>query len=161
MIGKALLIIAVAFLAGIVSWIYFGSISISSISNHPVIENIKQNWTTYAPLAGGGFTLGIPLLNSAYKKMKANAQTKIDEAQTVATQASSELTLVKQNYSELETKYNKLINEGSSQALNEATTLVTQYKQQMHDMQLRHQGELSSLQVRLDKYEPKEVVVVK
>jgi len=47
------------------------------------------------------------------------------------------------------------------QSRDEAQTLVSQTQQQMRDMQNRHLGEISSLQARLDKYEPKERVVVK
>jgi hypothetical protein len=108
------------------------------------------------------------VLASFFAWTKIRAMGKLQETKI---QASQQITQLEGEKGELEAQVKQSTTKGieglikerdaALQSRDEAQTLITQTQQQMRDMQNRHQGEIASLQARLDKYEPKERIVVK
>lgn len=160
-------VVALAFCAAILVYVYFGVIPLPSLLQTGFTK-AQALWATIPSTIQNIIQIGIPTLFAtffAWTKVRA-----MDKLQQTKLQASQTITQLEGEKGVLEEQVKQSATsgvEGLIKSRDEAQTLVTKYKQdisgyeqQMRDMQNRHLGELSSLQSRLDKYEPKVVTKV-
>lgn len=177
---KKLLLILLAFVAGILSGLYMLGVPIINTFTamiqgftqsiqamvQSLLKNIGQNPIPTLTGIGIGAAPIILIASKAYTAVKTRLSAKVqqvtDQKNLVQLEANNKITELQGKIDVLEGQATSLKQPNELQsALDEAQGLVTQQSQQIHDMQQRHLGEISSLQARLDKYEPKERVVIK
>lgn len=170
MIKKVLAVAALAAVAGLLVYLYFGVLPVPNILQS-IWAKIQEAYTAIPePIKGFLQVISIPSLISgiffAWTKIRA-----MNQLQQTKLEASKQITQLEGEKGELEQQVKQSATQGIEELVksrDEAQELVIKYKQdisgfeqQIRDMQNRHLGEISSLQARLDKYEPKEVIRVK
>ena len=170
MIKKLLLVAGAGVAIGIIAWLFIGTIPLPN----------TQNWLTQAEATWSGLPSIIKMLITVVPSVIFGAITAfmawtkglaMQKLQQTKQQASQQISQLRGEKGELEQQVKQSATKGieglikerdtALQSRDEAQTLVSQTKQQMRDMQNRYTGEISALQARLDKYEPKERIVVK
>ena len=124
-----------------------------------VTQNLPQV-AAIGSLITGGVTI---IYNTIYKRLKAATEQEAASVKAAAAsataEASSEVASLKESLAAKDTVIAQLQN--GQQEIQPLLENIRTKEQQLRDLENRYKGEISALQARLDKYEPKEKIIVK
>ena len=122
-------------------------------------QNVLQTIVMGASIFGGTLTF----FNTIYTRLKSGLKQEQDivkaTAASATAEAKAEVSNLKESLAAKDTVIAQLQN--GQQEITPLLETIRTKEQQLRDLENRYKGEISALQARLDKYEPKEKIIVK